>query len=240
MKNFKNDQAVDYYRYNHDVNKTILHYNNYMLGMTMLNKLDYNAETYLAKFCNNFKGFNYVKDAFLRRGWIKLLQGNNNGYLEMLTHIPKRGIKLTDSDKAADQAAKTKTIPNLTLLKSRLLMDGGYYQQALNQLAGKNANDFSAPEEKVEFAYRAGRIYQLTGNHEKAMAFFKETIARGAKLPIYYAASAALEAGNISEQQKDFTSARKYFQQCLDMPDSDFKNSIDFKAKAGLQRVGGK
>jgi len=240
MKHFDNDKAIEYYKYNHDNNKTILHYNTYMLGMTMLNKLDLNAETYLAKFCDNFRGSNYVKDAFLRRGWIRLLQNNRDGYFDMLSNIPKRGIKLTDSDKAAEQAAKTKEVPNLILLKARLLMDGGYYQLALNQLAGKSASDFSTTEEKIEFPYRAGRIYQLMGNNDKAIAFFKETIARGSKLPIYYAASAALEAGNIYEQQKNYAEAKMYFQQCLDMPNSDFKNSLDFKAKAGLQRVGGK
>ena len=240
MRNYKTDKAIAYFKHNFEQNKSPLHYNNYLLGMSMLNKLDYNAETYLAHFCTNFKGSNYLKDAFLRRGWIKLLQGNEQGYLDMLKNIPGRGITLTDSDKGAEQAAKSKVIPNVLLLKSRLLMDGGYYQQALNQLVGKTANDFSTPEDKTEFAYRAGRIYDLMGNKEKAIAFYKESIQRGSKLPVYFAASAALELGNIYFAQGNKEEAKRYYQTCLDMPNSDFKNSIDVKAKAGLQRVSGK
>lgn len=240
MRNYKTDRAIEYFKYNFEQNKSPLHYNNYLLGMSLLNKLDYDAETYLAHFCTNFKGSNYLKDAFLRRAWIKLLQNNQQGYLDMLKNIPTRGITLTDSDKGAQKAADTKTIPHVTLLKSRLLMDGGYYQQALNLLAGKTAIDFSKPEEQVEFTYRAGRIYDLMGNKEKAIAFYKEAIQRGSKLPVYFAASAALELGNIYFAQNNKTEAKRYYQMCLDMPSSDFKNSIDIKAKAGLQRVGGK
>ena len=238
MRNYKTEQAITYYKYNHDINKTILHYNNYLLGMTMLNKLDTNAEIYLAEFCNNFRGSNYVKDAYMRRGWIRLLQNDRNGYFEMLKQIPNRGITLTDSDKGAEKPAATRSIPNLILLKARLLMDGGFNQQALNQLAGKTANDFSSQDEKVEFTYRAGRIYHLMGNIDNAIAFYKEAIQRGSKLPIYFAARAALELGHIYADQKNYKEGKRYYQMCLDMPNSDHKNSIDVKAKAGLQRVG--
>lgn len=240
LKNYQNDKAIDYFRYNRDINKTIIHYNSYMLGTTMLNRLDEDAEIHLADFCGRFQGSNYIKDAFLRRAWIRLLQGDEKGYFRMLSNVPARGITLTDSDKAAAKIAAEKTIPNMLLLKTRLLMDGGYYTKAMGLLAGKSAADFKTPDEKVEFTYRAGRISQQSGNIEKALIFFRETIQRGESLPLWFAAAAALESGNIYEDQGDFAKAKVYFEKCLAMPGSEFKNSIDVKAKAGLQRVQGR
>lgn len=240
LKNNKNDKALEHFRFNRDVNRTTIHYNSYMLGITLLNKLDPDAEIHLADFCSRFNGSNYIKDAFLKRAWVRLLQNDTKGYLRMLDNIPNRGITLTDSDKAAQKIAKEKSIPNVLLLKARLLMDGGYYQPAMQLLAGKSAADFPKAEDKIEFTYRAGRIFQLTGNNEKALTFFNETIQRGGSLPIYFAAAAALESGNIHERQGNFEQARQFFQRCIAMPGSEQKNSIDVKAKAGLQRVSGK
>ena len=58
-------------------------------------------------------------------------------------------------------------------------------------------------------------------------AFYKEAIQRGSKLSIYFAANAALELGNIYYDQKNYKEAKRYYQICLEMPNSDHKNSIE-------------
>jgi hypothetical protein len=46
-----------------------------------------------------------------------------------------------------------------------------------------------------------------------------------------------MELGTIYEGKKDYTKAATYYRMSLNMPESDFKNSIDIRSKAGLQRV---
>jgi tetratricopeptide (TPR) repeat protein len=122
------------------------------------------------------------------------------------------------------------------LLQARLLNDGGYYRQALALLQGRNTNSFSLPEEKLEFAYRAGRLYDDVGNDSLAMVFYKQAIDLGKQRKEHFAARAALQMGYIFEQKGDKQTAITWFQRCIDMKDHDFKNSLDSRAKAGIAR----
>jgi hypothetical protein len=61
-------------------------------------------------------------------------------------------------------------------------------------------------------------------------------IKTGEHLKEYFAARAALQTGYIYEQQGDKATAVDYFQKCLSLKDHDYKNSLDQKAKAGIER----
>lgn len=105
-------------------------------------------------------------------------------------------------------------------------------------LAGKSTDDFLAIKDKIEFTYRAARIYHETGDIEKAIQFYQSTIARGEKYSYYFAANSALHLGLIYENQGLPDKATEYFHKCLAMKNTDYKNSLDQKAKAGLNRLG--
>jgi tetratricopeptide (TPR) repeat protein len=121
-------------------------------------------------------------------------------------------------------------------LKARLLSDGGYQLQALNILTGKTSNDFPIDADKTEFAYRLGRIYDLMEQDEAAIKFYVSAIEKGEHQPEYFAARAALQIGNIYENKGQFAKAIEYYNSCIEMKDHAFKNSLDQKAKAGIQR----
>jgi hypothetical protein len=55
----------------------------------------------------------------------------------------------------------------------------------------------------------------------------------------YYAARAALQIGLIYEKEGRKDLALKYFRQCIAMKDHDYKDSLDQKAKAGIERCEG-
>ena len=55
----------------------------------------------------------------------------------------------------------------------------------------------------------------------------------------YFASRAALQAGIIVEHKGQRKEALNYFQQVLDMNGHEFKNSIDQRAKAGINRLNG-
>jgi hypothetical protein len=83
--------------------------------------------------------------------------------------IPRMGNSETEADKKALKDAKSGQWPNVLLLKSRLLNDGGYHKEALDILLGKTTNDFSQTADKAAFAYRLARIYDDMGYEKEAI-----------------------------------------------------------------------
>jgi tetratricopeptide (TPR) repeat protein len=207
------------------------------LGYANLNELKFDrAQKAFTEFISTFKGNFYIKDAYERLSWIAYLQGDLKKANAYRTNVLKMGTETTDADKQAMHNAKEGNWPHPTLLKARLLSDGGYQNQALASLAGKTSNDFSTESDKTEFAYRLGRIYDLMGQDELAIKFYKSAIEKGADLNDYFAARAALQIGFIYEQKSNFSKAIEYFNACINMKNHAFKNSLDQKAKSGIQR----
>jgi tetratricopeptide (TPR) repeat protein len=167
------------------------------------------------------------------------LQGNNTAAEKARQRLLNSGNAETDADKQASTDAKSGIIPNMLLLKARVLNDGGYNNEALNALAGKNAADFTRIEERLEFVYRLARIYDDLGKYDEAIKAYNYTISIGITRTEYYAARAALQAGIICENQGKTALAIEYYQKCLGMDDHEYKNSIDQKAKSGLARCKG-
>ena len=147
--------------------------------------------------------------------------------------ILERGSMDTEADKQAQKEAGTTVWPHSLLLRARLLNDGGYQREALRLLHGRSARDFALIEEKLEFAYRAGRLFDDLETDDQAIVFYKEAIELGEKRKEYFAARAALQIGFIYEKNGDKVSALTWFRRCLSMKDHDFKNSLDQRAKAG-------
>jgi hypothetical protein len=207
------------------------------IGYANLNELKLDkAHKAFTEFIATFKGNFYVKDAYERLSWIAYLQGDMKKANAYRTAVLKNGNQITDADKQAYQNAKSGKWPNPILLRARLLSDGGYQSQALSSLAGKTSIDFPSESEKTEFAYRLGRIYDLMGQDEQAIKFYTSAIEKGVGLTDYFAARAALQIGMIYEQKNNFTKAIQYFNTCIEMKNHAFKNSLDQKAKSGIQR----
>lgn len=210
------------------------------LAYAKLYHLDPDANQYFERFLTNFKGNFYVKDAWLKFAWSYLLQNNIAQYNRCMMQVKTKGNTDTDADKKALKDAKDGKIPNVLLLKARLLTDGGYKNEAFQLLVGKSTNDFVNMEDKLEFAYRVGRINEELGRFDNAIDAYLSTIKLGRERTEYFAARAALETGMIYEiQKKNKQMAMAFYQQCLDLPNHDYKNSLDQKAKSGIARCMG-
>jgi hypothetical protein len=206
------------------------------MGYAKVHHLDPAAAQYLERFITSFKGTFYVKDVLQKLSWYYYLQGDDAKAQAYRQKIPTSGSTYSEADKQAQKEAATSQWPNKLLLQARLLNDGGYYRQALTLLHGKNINSFSLTEEKLEFAYRAGRLYDDMGNDSLALLFYKQAIDLGEKRKEHFAARAALQTGFIFENRGDKQTAIQWFQRCMNMKDHDFKNSLDQRAKAGIAR----
>ncbi|QEH43648.1 tetratricopeptide repeat protein [Chitinophaga sp. XS-30] len=225
---------------NHSREYATIHYHDYVMGLLKLERQDADAITYLERFVREFRGKFYVKEALQRLSWAYYLKGDAATASKYRAMVLQRGNQETDADKQAQKEAKNGKWPNPLLLRARLMSDGGFYQQALNLLLDKRANDFATVEEKLEFAYRLARIYDEMGQDDNAIRLYETTVKLGSNRPEYFAARSALQLGYIYEKSGNSTKARQSFQACMDMEGHDYKNSLDQRAKSGLLRLDGK
>ena len=187
-------------------------------------------------FLSKFKGNFYLKDTYEKLSWIEILQQNPNQAVYYRKKLLENGSTVTDADKAAQENALTNSWPNAFLLKARLLSDAGLQDQALQFMRTRKEQDFSLAKEKAEYVYRMGRIHDLLGQKNEALKYYANTINIGSQLKEYFAARAALQAGLIYEERREYKNAAAQFRKCVDMKNSEFKNALDQKAKAGLLR----
>lgn len=209
----------------------------YEKGYAHLNQLQLTeANEAFLKFIQEFKGNFYVKDAYEKLSWIAYLQNDLKKAATYRQKILENGNLVTDADMSAQQNAKQQLWPNPILLKSRLLSDGGMQAQALKILSTAAPGSFKTEKDKTEYVYRLGRINDLIGNKDEALRNYAAAIEKGKLLKAYFASRAALQSGMIYEERKDWKNAERFYTICLDMKDHDYKNSLDQKAKSGLQR----
>ncbi len=210
----------------------------YLLGVSKLSRLDKDADKYLISYITNFKGRNYLKSAVQKLAWYYLINGDYANYHIYIAKIPKIGYEFTDEDKHAAKNATNKYIPNISLLRSRLLFDGGYYDRSLKELEGKLTLNYSKKRDQVEFIYRLARIYQKKENFNLAISYFQKSMVAGKNLSQYYAMASSIEIATIYETQNDWVNAKKYYEKALTFgKNKEYVNSLEQRAKAGLSRV---
>jgi len=208
----------------------------YLKGEYRLRKLDQTAPKEYRYYINHFEGINFIKDAWRKTGWSYLINGDTTGYLEVMKKVLTAGETNVDADKDANKEALSGKIPNVVLLKVRLLSDGGYFDKARALLKNNDLSGFSK-EDKIEQLYRLGRIEQKTKNTANSKKYFVKTIKAGKNSKRYFAGNAALQLGMIFESEKDYPSALKYYRLCRELDFDEYETSIKEKAKQGIKRI---
>jgi tetratricopeptide (TPR) repeat protein len=206
-------------------------------GLARLRKMDLKSESDFNYYLQHYKGVNNIKSTYQKLAWIAILNNDIVKYQYFLRLCREKGNKLIDDDKSAFQEAEAGKILNIYLLKSRLYFDGGYYNEAMETITNRSINDFSKYDEQLEVTYRIGRILQKKGETDKAILYFEKTIKNGLSSSNYFAANSALILGEIYEEKGNFDKARSFFNQAISIKHEQYKNSIDQKAKAGLERI---
>lgn len=209
---------------------------NLEMGYVCVNRGSPDAADYLQKFVRDFKGRFYVKDALQKISWHYYLNGDSIRARDARQSLLDRAGSETEADKLAQKEAASGKWPNKLLLRARLLNDGGYLREALALFHGKSIEDFNLTEEKLEFCYRVGRLYDDLGNTRGAIDFYRQAVRLGEKRTEHYAARAALQIGFLYEKQHQKQAALEWFRRCLSMKNHDFKDSLDQRAKAGIKR----
>ena len=238
MKQGENEKVLDI------LNSTLLQESNqlfiylyYKRGLARLRKLDFTSAQDFEYFLIHYKGVNNIKSAYQKLAWVYLIQGDSIKYKENLRKCIERGVALNEEDKAANEEAESGEVSNVYLLRARLFFDGGYYDNSLSEISGKKIENFPHYSDQLEVTYRLGRIMQMTGKIDKAINYFEMTIKNGLSSKYYFAANSALMLGLIYEEEKQKNKAEFYYKKCLSIKHEQYKNSIDQKALAGLDRI---
>jgi tetratricopeptide (TPR) repeat protein len=96
-----------------------------------------------------------------------------------------------------------------------------------------------AETNQLEYYYRLARVYDELNEPDKALSYYQLTIEKGRSSTEYYAARAALQSGYLYEKRGNKSEALKFFNIVLDLDDHEYKNSLDQRAKASINRIRG-
>ena len=212
----------------------------YLQAEALLQKGEYlKAIDNYHQFSEMHQGQNYLKDALYKTGLAYWLINEPDSTSKYYKIARETGETLTEVDKHANKQLESKEHPNRSIMEVRLLTDGGYYEQALDNLEKIHSSELKNKKDQVEFNYRKARIYHQTNQINAAIAFYKLTINNGEKNNWYFAPNSALQLGFIYQQEENKYLAEKYFKKALSYKGYEYKNSIDNKAKAGLSAMKG-
>lgn len=240
LMRFDNDAAIKHLLNDYPLyQEKQFYYPVFLLGQSLLYQLNENSEKYLKDYIQNYQGKNYKKTALQRLAWWSFINDDHAAYKNYLKRVKEEGNTLLDSDKSALKEAKMLEegfLPNKFLLKARILFDGHYYSEALEELKKLDKSDLNQAY-LLEYHYRMGRIYHEMGGDDLAIEAYQLAINEGAESERYFAGKAALKIGEIEELRSNFTKARNAYEKCLELDFSEYRRGIRAKAKAGLQRI---
>ncbi len=208
-----------------------------MLGNAYLQKGLYKeAAPYYHAFLQKNKGKNYLKQAYYRLFIVYQLSGDTKQAQIYLQKCKENGQTILEADRFANRFANKDRIPDNSLIKARLMVDGGYYQEALNCLM--DANFYTERTDQLEFYYRKARIFHKMEKINQAITAYKKLILLSKPEDnSYFAPNSCLQLAYIYRIQHKNDLVRYYFEKALTYDEHEYKDSIDNKAKAGLNQL---
>lgn len=207
----------------------------YYKGIAQLRKLDAAGINSLQGFLTGNRSTGYELSALQYIAWAKLITGDTAAYVLRMKDIALQSPGRQEADKMAWAEAKANVVPNVDLLKARLLYDGGYYDRALAILT--NISTELPLGQQVEYHYRKGRILHDMQQFEPALKAYEATIEKGTEIPRYFACNAALKSAEIYEQMGNRSKAIIAYRQCLSINGYEYEHSLHQKARTGLERL---
>lgn len=207
----------------------------YYLGLAKLRKLDKSAKTHFNNYLKQKVTDNFVKSTYLRLAWCSTLFSNNSEYNKYINLTKTKGITKIYDDQKSLKLSKIKF--HKDILKMQVLYDGGYYTRATKLITAKNVTDFQSKYDKTNYYYLAARVAHKQKQYDKAISNYKKAIQVGKETTYYFVCYSALLIGELYEQKKNKTEARKYYNACLKYKSELNQSSYHQQAKNGLKRV---
>lgn len=213
------------------------HLMSYYLGLSKLYNLDTSALVELKLFTANYKGENYLKSTYEKLSWVYVIKGDENQANRYRKKIDYVGKAVITEDKRASRYAK-KVNPHPIILKSRLLYDGGYYNEAYELLNRYKVRQLKSLNHKTEFCYRKGRVLEKLGLMDRALIMYEACSLYAVNSEEYYGAYACLYLGDYHAKEGNNDLAIKFYSSATTYSkNQEYVDSINSRAKAGLKQL---
>lgn len=213
-------------------------YLDFVLGKGKLYMLDKSAAKDIESYISEHKGRHFVKEAYQKLAWSALaIDKDEKLYQSNMKKCLDNGHDLLEDDLQAIKEAKQKKVPDVALLRARLLYDGGYFDRAYDELKPHEQSYKQSEDKKLEYHYRMGRITHALQKYDEAKQYYLYSVGAGMRDNSFFACNSALQLGLISESQEFYEDAIKYFDVCLKLKPSIYRSQLHNKAKAGKTRI---
>lgn len=209
----------------------------YHFGIVKLQRGDSSAIHELKQFLQYNNGENFIKSCYQKMSWYYVLEGKMEWANYYKSQIELFGVRVYDEDKQAERYAK-KELPHPTILRARLLYDGGYYKRAYDVLNTLSIKDLMGLDQKAEFCYRKGRILEKLGYAERALNMYEACSIFARNSEEYYGAYACIFAGDIYASQQKKELSLKFYKRALTYSNNqEYIDVINYRVEIGLKKV---
>ncbi|WP_235861276.1 tetratricopeptide repeat protein [Pontibacter flavimaris] len=189
------------------------------------------------QFLRLHRGQHYLKSANYKLYLAYALSNHKSQAQWHFQQIAQVGVEESEEDRYAASFAQEQEPLVKPLMQARLHSDGGYYQEALQELQQLQVSAATPQAVQAEYYYRKARIYHGTDSLQQALPLYQKAIRLSEGTDLYFAPSASLQAGYIYQELQQPAKARSYFKQALSYKHHAYKNSIDAKAKLALSAM---
>jgi tetratricopeptide (TPR) repeat protein len=212
---------------------------NYYRAESYLKALNFNKAAYLYElFLEKPGGDEFIKDSYYKLYNLAVLfnikERNIDNYRQGV--INSGGLN-TGSDRYANNRITNNYIPNKVLFKSRILFDGGYYEQSLDVLYSQKPSDSKSREHLFEYLYRLARNYQQINQNNLSIEYFNKVVAEEDARVYYFWGNSLLNLGNIYSRMGDYDAAREFYNKAIKYKGDEYRSSIRMEAKTALKKI---
>ena len=218
-----------------DENYHTFAYLDLMRGLCHLFKLDAKAEIYVKRFLDKYQGEHFIKDAYQKLGWIALLKGDNAKYKIYMGELRNKGNIVMPYDAAAEMEALSPTPPNIALLKTYLLFEGGYYDRAISEFNLCKEDDLKTDVEKIKYQYYKARLEQKMKHYDNALSGFNALINNTKNKTNGYVCASSYAIGQIWEERRNYEKAYEAYAACLKYNPDLFKKEWHDRARSRME-----
>lgn len=209
---------------------------NFWYGNALLNQQSDSSIVYINEFLRNQQNNELVQYARFKASLYWFVNDEKTKSDSLNNIIINSETFITSEDKQAIYEIKNASNWVKESVLARLLFDGGNYKKALNVLysARKNVSNYNK-EQKIEYSYRMGRIYEKLGDTENAEKFYHMVINSNLDAEFYYPAYSAYYLGNLYKKAENIEKANQFFNICIKLDSPIYKSSIHKKAREAIK-----
>jgi len=202
----------------------------YLMGKILLRKLDYNTAYYLSRYLSYLEKKEYVKEISYNLALHYLINDNRLKYLEYCEIVRNEGMDMNERDREALYDASLDYIPDVNLVRARLLLDGGYIYEFEIAMKAYEESKGELLAYKLEYLFLKARFEALMKHNKMAIEAFIKVIEMGKYEDYYFASEAALRLGNIYKEIGKTELAEEYYDKSIKLCRNNYYEYIEDKA----------